>query len=111
MSRSLMVFFSGVAFLVCGLFFFANTAAAITDYDRGQYYGVNTGSIENEGSEAKKDEAPTEEKGTEGKVNVYFCGCYGDEWKQPVNEPVHETCPICGMGTKGTGCGNLLKTE
>jgi hypothetical protein len=44
-------------------------------------------------------------------MNVYFCGCYGDEWKQPVGEPVHEKCPFCGMGTKETGCGNLLKTE
>ena len=44
-------------------------------------------------------------------MNVYFCGCYGDEWKQPVDEPVFEKCPICGMGTKATGCGNFLKTE
>ncbi len=64
-----------------------------------------------ESEDAKKDETPAQGGETKGKMNVYFCGCYGDEWKQPVGEPVHEKCPFCGMGTKETGCGNLLKTE
>ena len=115
MARNLAIYLIGVAFLLCNLFFFVNTSVAVDDSTRVDYYGYEYGRLvafeEVETDESKKGESSAEEKKAEGKMNVYFCGCYGDEWKQPVSEPVHEKCPICGMGTKETGCGNFLKTE
>ncbi|MFQ5964864.1 MAG: hypothetical protein ACE5KZ_11345 [Candidatus Scalinduaceae bacterium] len=102
-------------FLSCNLFFSANTSIALDTSAGEQYYGINAETLYifklDNAEKSKAEETTVEEKETKGKMNVYFCGCYGDEWKQPVGEPVHEMCPICGMGTKGTGCGNLLKTE
>ncbi len=120
MARNLAIYLLGFTLVLCSVLFFVNTSVALNDFDREQYYGINTGkpdivkldSAEKaKTDEAKKDEAVGDSKENKGKMNVYFCGCYGDEWKQPVNEPIHEMCPICGMGTKGTGCGKLLKTE
>ncbi len=37
-----------------------------------------------------------------------FVGVMEMNGKQPVNQPVHEKCPMCGMGTKVAGCGNLF---
>ncbi len=112
MARKLMIYVLGIAFILCNLFFFVNTSVAIDDYTRDDYYGVKYVSLEEtekvESEETKKEETPAQEGKTKGKMNVYFCGCYGDEWKQPVSEPVHEKCPFCGMGTKVTGCGKLL---
>jgi hypothetical protein len=115
MIRNLMIYLIGATFLVCNLFFFANIVVAVDDSTRDDYYGYEYGRLvafeEAETEEHKKDETPAKREETKGKMNVYFCGCYGDEWKQPVNEPVYEQCPICAMDTKSTGCGNLLKTE
>ncbi len=115
MAQKLMIYVLGTAFILCNLFLFVNTSVATVDSVRDEYYGIKSVSLEGaekaESEESKKDETPAQGGGTKGKMNVYFCGCYGDEWKQPVGEPVHEKCPICGMGTKETGCGNLLKTE
>ncbi len=115
MARKLMIFVSVIAFILCNLFFFANTSVAIEDSTRDDYYGLKyvklVASEKAESEEPKKDEIPAQGGETKGKMNVYFCGCYGDEWKQHVSEEVYEKCPICGMGTKETGCGNLLKTE
>ncbi len=115
MLRNLPIYLIGIAFLLCNLFFFVNTSVAADDSTREDYYGIKSVNLEDtekaESEDAKKDETLAEEKEAKGKMNVYFCGYYGDEWKQPVNQPVHELCPICGMGTKETGCGNLLKTE
>jgi hypothetical protein len=113
MERRFMTYLLGPAFILSNLFFYVNTSVAANDSTRESYYEyakLDTPE-EAESEESKEDEAPAEEKKAEGKMNVYFCGCYGDEWKQPVSEPVHEMCPICGMGTKDTGCGNLIKTE
>ncbi len=110
-----MIYLIGTTFILFNLFLFANTSVAADDSTREDYYGLKYVKLDTsekaESEEPKKDETPAQEGGTKGKMNVYFCGCYGDEWKQPVGEPVHEKCPICGMGTKETGCGNLLKTE
>jgi hypothetical protein len=110
-----MIYLIGTTFILFNLFLFANTSVAADDSTREDYYGIKSVNLEDtekaETDEPKQGESSAEEKKTEGKMNVYFCGCYGDEWKQPVGEPVHEKCPICGMGTKETGCGNLLKTE
>ncbi len=115
MLRNLPIYLIGIAFLLCNLFFFVNTSFASNNYTRDDYYGLKYVKLDTsekaESEDAKKDETLAEEKEAKGKMNVYFCGCYGDEWKQPVNQPVHEKCPFCGMGTKETGCGNLLKTE
>ncbi len=115
MARKLMIYVLGIVFILCNLFFFVNTSFAIDDSTRDDYYGYEYGRLvaseKAETDEPEQDESSAKEKKTEGKMNVYFCGCYGDEWKQLVGEPVHEKCPICGMGTKETGCGNLLKTE
>ncbi len=115
MARKLMFYVLGITFILCNLFFFVNTSVAVDDSTREDYYGYEYGRLvaseEAETEEHKKYETPAKGEETKGKMNVYFCGCYGDEWKQPVNQPVHELCPICGMGTKETGCGNLLKTE
>jgi hypothetical protein len=115
MARKLMIYVLGIAFILCNLFFFVNTSFASNDYTRDDYYGLKYVKLDTsekaESEEPKKDETRAQGGETKGKMNVYFCGCYGDEWKQPVGEPVHEKCPICGMGTKETGCGNLLKTE
>ncbi len=110
-----MIYVLGIAFILCNLFFFANISVAIDGSTRDDYYGYEYGRLvaseEAESEEPTKDETPAQGGETKGKMNVYFCGCYGDEWKQPVSEEVYEKCPICGMGTKETGCGNLLKTE
>ena len=115
MAHKLMIYLIGTTFILFNLFLFANTSVAADDSVRDEYYGIKSVNLENtekaESEDAKKGETLAEEKEAKWKMNVYFCGCYGDEWKQPVSEPVHEKCPICGMGTKETGCGNLLKTE
>ncbi len=115
MIRNLMIYLIGATFLVCNLFFFANISVAVVDSTRDDYYGYEYGRLvaseEAETEEYKKDETSAKGEETKGKMNVYYCGCYGDEWKQPVGEPVYESCPICAMGTKSTGCGNFLKTK
>ncbi len=120
MLRNLTICLLGFTFFVCNLFFLANTSFATDDFVNEQYYGITSiksGIVKLDNAEKeitdelKKEEVSAEEKETKGKMNVYFCGCYGDEWKQPVDEPVFEKCPICGLGTKATGCGNFLKTE
>ncbi|MHC4183307.1 MAG: hypothetical protein ACYSR0_08160 [Planctomycetota bacterium] len=115
MLRNLAIYLIAIAFFLCNLFFFVNISVAVDDSTRDDYYSYEYGRLvaseEAETEEHKKDETPAKGEETTGKMNVYYCGCYGDEWKQPVGEPVYESCPICAMDTKSTGCGNFLKAK
>ncbi len=59
-----MIYVLGIAFILCNLFFFANTSVAIDDSTRDDYYGLKYVMLDTsekaESEDAKKDETPAQ---------------------------------------------------